>query len=124
MEDGEKVIDKIEKGFGLITKARNLCLHLKGDMVHDTLHIASFKHLSKTNYYNNKQHKFMALTKLEITKDFIFLVLITKETRDILLASGLVVNHKRIKVSVTCNKENGSALKLRINMTLVTNNLM
>lgn len=31
MEDGERVIGKIEKGYKLITKARNLRLHLKGE---------------------------------------------------------------------------------------------
>lgn len=35
MEDGKKVIGKLEKGFELITKTRNIHLHLKRHTLHD-----------------------------------------------------------------------------------------
>lgn len=37
MEDGFKVIVKVEKGFELVTKFCNLLLHLKGDTLQDQL---------------------------------------------------------------------------------------
>ena len=35
MGDGERIIGKVEKGFELITKARNMRLHLKGEALRD-----------------------------------------------------------------------------------------
>ena len=31
-EEGEQIIDKVEKDFNLVTKVQNLQLHIKGDM--------------------------------------------------------------------------------------------
>lgn len=45
MEDGEKVVSEVEKGSKLATKAKNLCLHLKGGTSEESLHMTSSKYL-------------------------------------------------------------------------------
>lgn len=51
MEDGEQIIDKVEKGFELITKAWNMCLHLKGDNLNDNTTHSILKTLMQDCYY-------------------------------------------------------------------------
>ena len=51
MEDGGKVISKVEKGFELVTKARNMRLHLKGDSLRDHSTMEIFRDLIRDLYY-------------------------------------------------------------------------
>lgn len=70
MEDGEKIVGKMEKELDLSSlKQRNLHLHLKGDTLHDTAAHALFNTIVRDSYYEGKELKFLALTKLELTKD-------------------------------------------------------
>lgn len=61
--------------------------------------------------------------KPKITKDFIFLTLATGEARDTLLAKGIVSNHEKIIISMTCDKEAWNPSEIRISTTIVANNL-
>jgi hypothetical protein len=79
MEDGEKVIGKVEKGYELATKARNLRLHLKGESLRHENAFDIFEAIARESYYTGKQHKFMGLTKPELDKKFAFLTLTTEE---------------------------------------------
>lgn len=72
MEDNEKVINKVGKKFELTTKARKLCFHLKSDTRRDNYAHTIFQKLVTESYYEGTQLEFMALTKLEIVKDFAF----------------------------------------------------
>ena len=45
------VIRKVEKGYKLVTLARNLYLHLKGDLLKDTQAHSFFPTLVKESYY-------------------------------------------------------------------------
>lgn len=68
MEDGLKVIGKMEKGFKLITKARNFQLHLNGDTLRDNPTYSIFQNILRERYYKGKQFKFLNLTKAGIAK--------------------------------------------------------
>ena len=68
MEDGDKVISKIEKGYELVTKARNLRLHLKGETLRHEHAFTILKSIVHKSYYIGHQHEFMGLTKPEVDK--------------------------------------------------------
>lgn len=123
MEDVKKVIDKIKKGYGLVTKARNLHLHIKGGTLHHEYAFNIFKTLIRESYCDGRQHKLKGLTKLELDKDLAFLTLTTQEARDVILKEGLSYHHKKLRVSITqhCNIDN--LFKLQISTTFVTNNI-
>lgn len=78
MEDGEKIIGKVEKGYELVTKARNLRLHLKGETLRYEQAFTIFESLVQESYYNGYQHEFMGLIKPEIDKNFAFVMFSTE----------------------------------------------
>ena len=96
MENGEKVIGKVEKGFELATKARNLRLHLKGESLRHENAFTIFPTLVQESYYSGLQHEFMGLTKPEVDKNFSFLTLTTEEARDLVLKQGLIYKKRKV----------------------------
>lgn len=72
IEDGERVINKIEKGCELVSKAHNLQLHLKGDTPGHTLAHSISKELVSGNYYDGKQLELTIVTKHELRKRTLF----------------------------------------------------
>ena len=123
MEDGEKVIGKVEKGFELMTKARNLRLYIKGDTLRHEHASHIFEEIVRESYYNGRQHEFMGLTKPELDKTFAFLTLTTEEARDTVLTDGLTFNQEKLHVCITRDRGAGNQSELRISTTLVANNL-
>lgn len=124
MGDGEKVIGKVEKGFELITKARNMRLHLKGDSLRENTANGILKILMKECYYDGREVEILSLTKPDVEKDFAFITLTTEEARDDLLTNGLTFHNEKLKVSITKDKDTGThPSELRISTTLVANNL-
>ena len=123
METGKRVIGKVEKGYELATKARNLRLHLKGDSLRHEHNFDILEAIVRENYYNGKQHEFMGLAKPEIGKNFAFLTLTTEEARDQVLKEGLTFKHEKLQVSVTRDRGASHPSELRISTTLVANNL-
>lgn len=101
--DGKKVMGKVENELQLITKPRNLRLHLKGDTLRDNYAHTIFQEIIIENYYM-KQIKFLTLTKLELMKVFAFLKLATKQARNTLLACGIAYDLEKIKVRITRDK--------------------
>lgn len=65
----------------------------------------------------------LSLTKLEVEKDFAFITLTTEESRDDIRNNSLIYHYERLKVSITKDKDIGNLLELRINTTVVANNL-
>ena len=63
MDNGEKVKGKIEIGYELPSKARNLRLPLKGDTLRHEHASTIFKSLVHKSYYSGHQHEYMGLTK-------------------------------------------------------------
>ena len=123
MEDGERVNGKVEKGYELATKARNLRLHLKGESLRHEHAFNILEAIVRENYYNGKQHEFMGLAKPEFEKDFAFLTLTTEEARDLVLKEGLTFNHEKLHVSIPRDRGASHPSELRISTTLVANNL-
>ena len=123
MEDGEKVIGKIEKGYELVTKARNLRLHLKGETLRNEHAFSIFESLVQESYYSGHQHEFMGLTKPELDKIFAFVTFTMEEARDTVLKDGLIYNNERLLVSIPRDRNVGNPSELRISTTLVANNL-
>ena len=123
MEDGERVIGKVEKGFELMTNARNLRLYIKGETFRHEQASHIFEEIVRESYYTGRQHEFMGLTKPELDKTFAFLTLTTEEARDVVLNEGLTFNHEKLQVSITRNRGAGNPSELRISTTLVANNL-
>ena len=123
MENGEKVIGKVEKEFELATKARNLRLHLKGESLRHENAFTIFPTLVQESYYSGLQHEFMGLTKPEVDKNFSFLTLTTEEARDLVLKQGLIYKKEKLQVSITRDRGVGNLSDLRISLTLVANNL-
>ena len=123
MEDRERAIGKVEKGFELMSKARNLRLYIKGYTLRNMNASQIFEEIVRESYYSGRQHEFMGLTKPVIDKTFVFLTLTTEEARDIVLNEGLTFNHEKLQVSVTRDRGTGNPSELRISTTLVANNL-
>ena len=123
MEDGEVVIGKVEKGYELATKARNLRLHLKGESIRHEHAFDILETIVRESYYTGKQHEFMGPTKPELDKNFVFLTLTTEEARDLVLMEGLIFNHEKLIVSITWDRGVGNPSELRISTTFVANNL-
>jgi hypothetical protein len=61
---GERVIGKVEKGFELITNAKHMRLHLKGDTIGTNTAVDILRTLMKKSYYNGRDVKILSLTKL------------------------------------------------------------
>jgi hypothetical protein len=123
MEDGEKVIGKIEKDYELVTKARNLRLHLRGETLRHEHAFSIFESLVQESYYSGHQHEYMGLTKPEIDKDYAFVTFTMEEARDMVLNDGLIYNNERLQVSIPRDRNVGNPSELRISTTLVANNL-
>lgn len=123
MEDGEKIIGKVEKCYKLVTKARNLRLHLKGEILRYEQAFTIFESLVQESYYNGYQHEFMGLIKPEIDKNFAFVTFSTEEARDTVFKDGLFYNNEKLQVSIPRDRNVGNPSELRISTTLVANNL-
>ena len=123
MGDGERIIEKVEKGFELITKARNMWLHLKGEVLRDHSATDILRSIIRDVYYDGRELEILSLIKSDIDKDFVFITLTTEEARDDILNNGLIYHSKRLKVCATKDKGMGSPSELRISTTLVANNL-
>ena len=123
MGDGERIIGKVEKGFELITKARNMRLHLKGHALWNNTTTDILSNLMRDSYYDGREIEILLLTKSDIDKDFAFITLTTEEARNDILNNGLTYHSECLKVSITKNKDVGNPSELRISTTLVANNL-
>ena len=96
LEDSERIIGKIEKGFELVTKAQNFRLHIKGETFRHEHAFHIFEEIVRESYSTGRQHEFIGLTKPELDKTFAFLTLTTEEARDIVLNEGLTFNHEKL----------------------------
>ena len=123
MGDGEQVIGKVEKGFELITKAKNMRVHLKGDSLRNNKAIDILRTLMSEAYYEGREIEILSLTKPDEEKDFAFITLTTEEAREDVLNNGLTYRSERLKVSTPKDKDMGNSSELRISTTLVANNL-
>ena len=123
MGDGERVIGKVEKGFELITKAKNMRLHLKGTTLRGSTSIDILRTLMSESYYEGREIEILSLTKSDEERDFAFITLTTEEARDDILNNGLIYRSEKLKVSITRDKNIGNISELRISTTLVANNL-
>ena len=123
MGDGERVIGKVEKGFELITKAKNMRLHLKGTTLRGSTAIDILCTLMSESYYEGREIEILSLTKSDEEKDFAFITLTTEEARNDILSNGLIYRSEKLKVSITKDKDVGNLSELRISTTLVANNL-
>ena len=123
MGDGERVIGKVEKGFELITKAKNMRLHLKGDSLRNNSAIDILRNLMRESYYEGREIEILSLTKSDADTDFAFITLTTEEARDDILTNGLAYHSERLKVSLTKDKNMGNLSELKISTTIVANNL-
>lgn len=121
--DRKKIIGKVEKGFKLITKAKNMRLHLKGETLRNNLALDILRALMSDFYYNGREVKILSLTKVDTEKNFAFITLTTEELWDDLLNNGLTYNSEHLKVSITKGKEMDNPLELGISTTLVANYL-
>ena len=123
MDNNELVIGKVEKGYELATKARNLRLHLKGESLRHEFGFDILQNIVRGSYYAGKPHEFMGLAKPELDKYFVFLTLTTEDARDLVLKEGLIFNHEVLQVSITRDRSIGNPSEFRISTTLVANNL-
>ena len=123
MGDGEMIIGKVEKGFELITKARNMRLDLKGVALRDNTATDILRSIMRDSYYDGREIEILSLTKSGANKDFAFITLTTDEAREDIFTNGLTYLSERLKISVTKDKEMDNPSELRISTTLVANNL-
>ena len=61
MGDGENIIGKVEKGFELITKAKNMRLHLKGEALRNNSAIDILRTLMRDSYYDGCEVEILSL---------------------------------------------------------------
>ena len=123
MGDGERVIGKVEKIFELITKAKNMRLHLKGETIRNNTAVDILRTLVREFYYDGREVEILSLTKSDIENDFAFITFTMEESRDDILHRGLTYHSERLKVSITKDKDSGNFSELGISTTLVANNL-
>ena len=88
MGDEERIIGKVEKGFELITKARNMRLHLKGEVLCDHSATDILRSIMRDAYYDGREIEILSLTKSDTDKDFAFITLTTEEARADILNNG------------------------------------
>ena len=105
MGDGEQVIGKVKKIFELITNARFMRLHLKGNIVRNNSAVDILRVIMTKAYYDRREVEILSLTKLEVEKVFAFFILTTEESRNDILANGLTYRSERLKVSITKDKD-------------------
>jgi len=123
MGDGERIIGKVEKGFELITKAKNMRLHLKGETLRNHKAVDILRTLMRDAYYDGREIEILSLTKSDTERDFAFITLTTEEAREDVLQNGLTFHSERLKVSLTKDKDLGNTSELKISTTLVAYNL-
>ena len=123
MGDGESIIGKVEKGFELITKAKNMRPHLKGETIRNHEAVDILRTLMRDAYYDGREIEILSLTKSDTERDFAFITLTTEEAREDVLRNGLIYHSERLKVSLTKDKDIGNSSELKISTTLVANNL-
>ena len=70
MGDGERIIGKVEKGFELITKVKNMRLHLKGETIRNSSALDILRNLMQQSYYDGREVEILSLTKAGMEKDF------------------------------------------------------
>ena len=123
MGDEERIIGKVGKYFELITKARNMRLHLKGEVLRDHSATDILRSIMRDSYYDGREIEILSLTKSDTDKDFAFITLTIEETCEDILNNGLVYHSEKLKVSATKDKGMGNPSELRSSTTLVANNL-
>jgi hypothetical protein len=123
MGDGETIVEKVEKGFELVTKAKNMRLHLKGEALRHNSAVDILQTLMRNFYYDGQEVEILSLTKADFDRDFAFITLTTEETKTDLLNNGITYHSERLKVSLTKDKDVGNPSDLRISTTLVASNL-
>ena len=123
MGDSEKTIGNVEKDFELITKARNMRLHLKGDTLRNNTAVDILRLIMAEAYYDGREVEILSLTKSEIENDFAFITLTTAASRNDILANGLIYRSEHFKVNITKDKDTGNISELRISTTLIATNL-
>ena len=123
MGNGEPVIGKVEKGFELVTKARNMRLHLKGEALRHNSAIDILRTLMQDFYYDGREVEILSLTKADLGRDFAFITLTTEEAKLDLLNNGVTYHSEKLKVSLTKDKDVGNPSELRLSTTLVVSNL-
>ena len=123
MGDGERIIGKVEKGFELIIKTKNMRLHLKGETLRNHKAVDILRTLMRDAYYDGREIEILSLTKSDTERDFAFITLTTEEAKEDVLQNGLTYHSERLKVSLTRDKDLGNTSELKISTTLVTHNL-
>jgi hypothetical protein len=123
MGDGETTIGKVEKGFELVTKVRNLRLHLKREALRHHSALDILRTLMRDSYYDGREVEILSLTKADIDRDFAFLTVTTEEAKTDILNNDIIYNSEHLKVSLTKDKDMGNTSELRISTTLVASNL-
>ena len=66
MGDGETIIGKVEKDFELVTKAKNMRLHLKGEVLRHHSAVDILQTLMHDFYYNGREVEILSLTKADL----------------------------------------------------------
>jgi hypothetical protein len=66
MGDGKTIIAKVEKGFELITKAKNMHLYFKGEALRNNSAIDILRTLMRDSYYDGREVEILSLTKADI----------------------------------------------------------
>lgn len=93
MKNVQMVIGKIQKGYELVPKTRDIRIHIEEETLCHEHAFNIFKTLVWENYYDGKQHKFMGISKSELDKDFAFLTLTKKKTNDTVFEYEHAYNH-------------------------------
>jgi len=68
LDDGEQIIGNVEKLFKLVTKVKNLQLHIKDDTFWEHTMASIFNTLVHESYYEGKQYEFLNLTNQILRK--------------------------------------------------------
>ena len=97
-----------------------MMFHLKEASPRDSTAVDLLRTIMSESYYHVRKVEILALTKSDGEKNFFFLTLTTEEA---ILNNGLIYRSERLKVSIIKDKDIGSISELRINTTLVVNNL-
>ena len=122
MGDGEWVVGKVENGFELITKSKNMRLYLKGETLRNNTAVDILRTPMRESYYNGREVEILSLTKLDTKKDFAFITFTTKESSDDIPSNSLTYRSEHLKVSITKDKDTGYLPELRIKTTIIANN--
>lgn len=123
MSDRECIIHKVDEDFELVTNAKNMRFHFKGNTHGNNTTIGIFRTLRHESYYNGREVIILPFIKSDVENNFAFVTDTMNEFRENIFNNGLTYHSEYLNVSITIDDDIGNLSEVKISTTLLVNNL-